>query len=112
MRGMIVRVMVLRRVVIGSGTVLGMRIMVVLAVVMLAVIVSGMIVLGTIGVILRRIRGLLLRAVRSVTSMMIVVLRGGERRQRAEDRSGDERGPEIHARPSSTRTSRIMPASM
>jgi hypothetical protein len=107
MRGMIVRVMVLRRVVMSSGAVLGMRIMIVLAVIMLAMIVPGMI-----GVILRRIRGFLLRAVRSVTPMMIVVLRRSERRQRAEDRCGDERGPEVHARPSSTRTSRIMPASM
>jgi hypothetical protein len=107
MRGMIVRVMVLRRVVMSSRAVLGMRIVVMLAVVVLAVIVSGMI-----GVILCRIRGLLLRAVRSVTPMMIVVLRRSERRQRAEDRRGDERGPEVHARPSSTRTSRIMPASM
>jgi hypothetical protein len=112
MRGMIVRVMVLRRVVMSSRGVLGMRIMVVRIVIVLVVIVLAVIVPGMIGVILRPIRGLLLCAVRSVTPMMIVVLRGSERRQRAEDRRSDERGPEIHARLSSTRTSRIMPASM
>jgi hypothetical protein len=107
MHGMVVPCLTLRCVVMGGRAVLGMRV-----VVMRIVIVLGMIVRGMIAALLRLIRRLVLRAVRSVTPMMIVLLRESEPRQRAEDRRGDERGSKVHARPSSTRTSRIMPASM